>query len=205
MNDERNQTIYKLWAPVYDKVMGPFAGKARRHALELLNLRASESVLLVGVGTGLDLPYIQAGVKVTGIDLSPAMLRKAQDKVNGRGVGLLEMNAQALEFPDDSFDVVILNLILSVVPDGAAAFREAWRVLRPGGRAIIFDKFASENGQISMLRRWLGKIIALFGTDPNRRLSDIIGHPPNLTTECNEPSLLHGEYRIVLLRKCNRN
>ena len=205
MNDERNQTIYKLWAPVYDKIMGPFAGKARRHALELLNLRANESVLLVGVGTGLDLPYIQAGVRVTGIDLSPVMLHQAQDKVIGRDVSLLEMNAQALEFSDDSFDVVILNLILSVVPDGVAAFREAWRVLRPGGRAVIFDKFASENGQISMLRRRLGEIIALFGTDPNRRLSDIIGHPPNLTIECNVPSLLHGQYRIVLLRKCNKN
>ncbi len=202
MNDERNQTIYKLWAPIYDKVMGPFAGKARRHALELLNLRASESVLLVGVGTGLDLPYIQMGVNVTGIDISLAMLNKAHGKVKGRDVSLLEMNAQALEFPNESFDVVILNLILSVVPDGALAFREAWRVLRPGGRAVVFDKFASENGQVSMLRHRSGKIIALFGTDPNRRLSGILGSPPDMTIECNEPSLLRGQYRIVLLHKC---
>jgi len=160
MDDERNQTIYKLWAPIYDKVMGPFAGKARQHAIELLNLRVGESVLLLGVGTGLDLPHIQAGVKVTGIDLSPAMLRKAQDKANGRNVALLEMNAQALDFPDDSFDVVVLNLILSVVPDGAVVFREVWRVLRPGGRAVIFDKFAPEDGQISVLRRGVGKIIS---------------------------------------------
>lgn len=202
MDDQRNQTIYKLWAPIYDKVMGPFAGKARRHAIELLNLRAGESVLLAGVGTGLDLPHLPAGVKATGIDLSPAMLRKARDKANGRDATLLEMNAQALEFSNASFDIVILNLILSVVPDGAAAFREAWRVLRPGGRAVIFDKFASENGRISALRRGLGKIIALFGTDPNRRLSELIGCPPDLTIERNEPSLLHGQYRIVLLRKC---
>src|SRR5512135_1985301 len=103
MNDERNQTIYKLWAPIYDEVMRPFAGKARRHAIGLLNLHAGESVLLSGVGTGLDLPHLPAGVNVTGIDLSPAMLRKAQDKANGREVSLLEMNAQALEFSDASF------------------------------------------------------------------------------------------------------
>ena len=181
--------------------MGPFADKARRHAIELLNLRVDESVLLLGVGTGLDLPHIQAGVKVTGIDLSPAMLRKAQDKANGRNVSLLEMNAQALDFPDDSFDVVVLNLILSVVPDGAVAFREAWRVLRPGGRAVIFDKFASEGGQISVLRRGVGQIISLFGTDPNRRLSEIMDSLPDLTIERNEPSLLRGQYRIVLLHK----
>ena len=201
MNDERNQTIYQLWAPIYDKVMGPFAGKARRHAIELLNLRVGESVLLSGVGTGLDLPYLQAGVRATGIDLSPAMLRKAQDKANRRDISLLEMNAQALDFPDDSFDAVVLNLILSVVPDGTAAFHEAWRVLRPGGRAVIFDKFASEDGRISALRRGVGKLISLFGTDPNRRLSEIMGSPSDLTIECNEPSLLRGQYRIVLLRK----
>jgi len=201
MNDERNQTIYKLWAPVYDRVMGPFADKARRHAIELLNLRVGENVLLVGVGTGLDLPHIQAGVKVTGIDLSPEMLRKAEEKTPGKDVWLLPMNAQALDFPNGSFDVVILNLILSVVPDGAAAFREAWRVLRPGGRAVIFDKFAVEGGQLSALRRGLGKIISLFGTDPNRRLSEIVGNPPDLTIERDEPSLLHGQYRIVLLSK----
>ena len=201
MNNERNRTTYKLWAPVYDKVMGPFAGQARQHAIELLMLQPGESVLLSGVGTGLDLPHLQAGVKVTGIDLSPAMLHKAQDKANGQDVTLREMNAQALDFPNGSFDVVILNLILSVVPDGATAFREAWRVLRPGGRAVIFDKFAAEGSQISALRRGLGKIIALFGTDPNRRLSEIIGQPSDLTIERDEPSLLHGQYRIVLLRK----
>ena len=201
MDSRRNQTIYKLWAPVYDKVMGPFAGKARRHAIELLKLQPGERVLLSGVGTGLDLPHMPAGVKAVGIDLSPEMLRKAQDKANGGDVSLLEMNAQALEFPDGSFDAVILSLILSVVPDGAAAFREAWRVLRPGGRAVIFDKFAPEGGRISALRRGVGKIISLFGTDPNRRLSELMGTPSDLTIERDEPSLLHGQYRIVLLRK----
>jgi phosphatidylethanolamine/phosphatidyl-N-methylethanolamine N-methyltransferase len=201
MDNQRNQTIYKLWAPVYDKVMRPFADKARQRALELLNLRAGERVLLSGVGTGLDLRHICADVKITGIDLSPAMLRKAQEKASGRDVTLCEMNAQALDFADGSFDAVILNLILSVVPDGAAVFREAWRVLRPGGRAVIFDKFAAENRQISVVRRGLGKIISLFGTDPNRRLSEIMGNPVGLIIERNEPSLLHGRYRIVQLHK----
>lgn len=181
--------------------MGPFAGKARQRAIEWLKVQPGERVLLSGVGTGLDLPHLHAGVKAVGIDLSPAMLRKAQVKAALPDVTLRQMNAQALDFPNSSFDVVILNLILSVVPDGAAAFREAWRVLRPGGRAVIFDKFASESGPVSVLRCGLGKIVALFGTDPNRRLSDIIGQLPDLMIERDEPSLLHGQYRIVLLSK----
>ena len=181
--------------------MGPFAGKARQRAIKLLMLQPGESVLLSGVGTGLDFPHLRAGVKAVGIDLSPEMLRKAQAKANGQNVVLCEMNAQALDFPDSSFDVVILNLILSVVSDGAAAFHEAWRVLRPGGRAVIFDKFAAEVGRISALRRGMGRIIALFGTDPNRRLSELLGSPADLAIERDEPSLLHGQYRIVLLRK----
>lgn len=201
MDNRRNQTIYKLWAPVYDKVMGPFAGNARRHAIELLKLQAGERVLLSGVGTGLDLPLLPTGVKAVGIDLSPEMLRQAQGKVNGHDVTLREMNAQALNFADNSFDAAILNLVVSVAPDGAAAFREAWRVLRPGGRAVIFDKFAPAGQQLSALRRGLGKIIALFGTDPNRRLSDVISHSSDLIIERDESSLLHGQYRIVLLSK----
>jgi phosphatidylethanolamine/phosphatidyl-N-methylethanolamine N-methyltransferase len=201
MDNRRNQAIYRLWAPIYDRVMGPFAGKARRRAIELLNLRAGERVLLSGVGTGLDLPHVPKDVKAVGIDLSPAMLHQAQGKANGRDVTLCEMNAQTLDFADDSFDAVILNLILSVVPDGAVAFREAWRVLRPDGRAVIFDKFAVEGKQLSALRRGVGRIIALFGTDPNRRLSEIMGRASDMVIERDEPSLLHGQYRIVLLSK----
>jgi hypothetical protein len=66
---------------------------------------------------------------------------------------------------------------------------------------VIFDKFAAEAGRISALRRGMGKIIALFGTDPNRRLSEMMGSPTDLAIERDEPSLLHGQYRIVLLRK----
>ena len=93
------------------------------------------------------------------------------------------------------------SLILSVVPDGAAAFREAWRVLRPGGRAVIFDKFLPEAGRLSLLRRAIGAVLRVLGTDPNRRLSQLIAGAPGLVVERNEPSLLRGQYRIVLLRK----
>ena len=201
MDNERNRLIYRTWAPLYDAVMRPIYGAARRRSIALLELRPGESVLIPGVGTGLDLPLIPPGLQITGIDLTSQMLARAREKLQGREVKLCEMNAQALEFPDYCFDAVILNLILSVVPDGAAAFREAWRVLRPGGRVVIFDKFLPEESTLSPLRRWLGSAIRLIGTDPNRRLSEILGSQMDLVIDCNEASLLGGQYRILLLHK----
>ncbi len=201
MDDKRNLKIYRTWAPIYDSVMRPIYGVARKHAIEMINLQVGERVLIPGVGTGLDLPLIPAGIHVTGIDLSPEMLKKAREKSMNLGMTLAIVDAQALQFPDGTFDVVILNLVLSVVPDGAAAFSEAWRVLRPGGRVVIFDKFLPEEEQPSLFRNLLGCVIRSIGTDPNRRLSDILGQAPGMVVVYNEASLLQGQYRIILIHK----
>ena len=201
MDNDNNLRIYRAWAPVYDLVMGPFSGHARQQAIKLLNLRPGEQLLIPGIGTGMDLPLIPPGVSVVGVDISGEMLAKARLRIDGRHVTLLQMDAQALEFADGSFDAVLFNLILSVVPDGAVAFREAWRTLRPGGRAAIFDKFLPENSELTPSRRLAGRIVSAFGTDPNRRLSDIIGGVPDLVIGQDVASLLGGLYRILRLYK----
>ena len=201
MNNQHNLTIYRIYAPVYDVIMQPLTTSARRRALELLCLQPDERLLIPGVGTGLDLPHIPDDVHITAADLSPAMLRQARDRVNGRDVAFQIADAGVLGFPAESFDAVLLSLILSVVPDGTGAFQEAWRALRPGGRVVIFDKFVSESSAIPPLRRVLGTVIAWLGTDPNRRLSDVLPSYAMQTVEQDEASLLRGQYRIVLLRK----
>ena len=201
MDNDNNLRIYRAWALVYDLVMGPFSGRARQQAIKLLDSRPGEKLLIPGVGTGMDLPLIPPGTSIVGVDISREMLAKAFLRVDGRQVTLLEMDAQALDFADGSFDAVLFNLILSVVPNGAAAFREAWRVLRPGGRAVIFDKFLPENSKLTPVRRLAGRVVSAIGTDPNRRLSDIIGGVPGLIVERDQSSLLGGLYRIVQLYK----
>lgn len=205
MDDERNLSIYKRWAPFYDLVMIPLYGAARKNALALLDLKGGEKLLIVGVGTGLDIPYLPKQAQITGIDLSPDMLAVAQERAQKRKIELKVMNAQALEFADGCFDAVLLNLILSVVPDGAAAFAEAWRVVRPGGRIIIFDKFLPENGSVTPVRGFIGRVAKAIGTDPNRKLSEILGMREGLKVESNHPSLLHGQYRILQVNKEKKN
>ena len=196
-----NQAIYRVYAPIYDRLFGPFYAAARQRAVQLLELLPGEQLLISGVGTGLDLPLIRKGVDVTGVDISADMLRQANLKESQANIHLIQMDAQRLDLPAGSFDAVLLSLIVSVAPDGHAVFQEAWRALKPGGRLVLFDKFVPENSSIGLLRNALGSLIRLIGTDINRRLSDVLGGCEDGVIELNEPSILFGQYRIIKLRK----
>jgi len=213
MTNSWNQFIYRLWAPIYDSTVNHFFIPGRKHALELLDLQRGEKVLLVGIGTGADLPLLADGVDATGIDLSPEMLAKARLKATLRlrsgqarnllAVKLIQGDAQALLVDEASFNAVILNLILSVIPDGNTCLQSALRALKPGGRAVIFDKFLPEGKSPSFMRKFFNFFSTLLGTDINRRLSDLMKDCP-CEIISDEPSIAGGVYRVVMLRKIER-
>ncbi len=197
-----NRFVYRLWAPIYDATVGHFFLPGRKRAIEVLNIQPGERVLLVGVGTGADLPLLPQGVQATGVDISPAMLARALRKLPllGREVRLLEGDAQRLLVDEAGYDVVIFNLILSVIPDGAACLRENLRALKPGGRAVVFDKFLPDAGRLTLGRRLFNLGSTLFGTDITRRFGDLA---PGIGIGVirDEPSLMNGTYRVILLGK----
>ena len=173
-----NRLRYTLYAPLYDLFLARFAvfGRGRRRAIALAELRPGERLLLVAAGTGLDLPLLPPGVEVVAVDITPAMLDRLRARARrlGRHVRAEVMDAARLDFPDASFDCVALHLALAVVPDPVATAREAARVLRPGGRVSLFDKFLPRGRRASPVRRLVGAAANLLASDLNRQLEPLL-------------------------------
>jgi ubiquinone/menaquinone biosynthesis C-methylase UbiE len=200
-----NLFIYRVWAPLYSGLDRIAFRAGRRRSLQLLDLRAGESVLLPGVGTGADLPLLPPGVAALGIDLSPAMLRRARARLplSGRMIELRLGDVQAVPVESGSFDAAVLHLILSVASDGRACFRETIRLLKPGGRVAIFDKFAPDSGRSTFFRRLLNVFTTLAGTDITRSFAEITSGE-GFEILHTESGLLGGAYHILTVRKTER-
>ncbi|HEX4914467.1 MAG TPA: class I SAM-dependent methyltransferase [Vicinamibacterales bacterium] len=198
-----NRLRYTLWAPAYD-VVARAAGfdAARRLSIERLPLSQRARVLIVGAGTGLDLEFLPSTVDVTAIDVTPAMLKHLERRAAaaGRRVTTRIMDARQLEFSDASFDAVVMHLILAVMPQPERGLSEAVRVLKPGGRIAVFDKFLREQERPSLKRRLLNLIAKPLFSDLNRRLSTIIAGTPVLV-EHDDAAAFGGTYRVVTLVK----
>ena len=168
---------YRRWAPVYDLTFGKIAEAGRKHAVQMINRRRGR-VLEVGVGTGLSLPNYGRHLTITGIDLSPEMLAKAEDKVERHSLiniaGLHEMDAGALAFPDESFDTVVAMYVMTVVPEPARVMRELERVCAAGGEVILVNHFSEDEGARGFLERKLAPFADLIGWRPVFDLDQVL-------------------------------
>jgi phosphatidylethanolamine/phosphatidyl-N-methylethanolamine N-methyltransferase len=164
----RNAVIktYARWAPVYDVVFGSVFENARRMAVEASE-RVGGRILEVGVGTGISLPYYSARSRVVGIDISEPMLKVARRRVIDEGlehVELLElMDAENLEFPESSFDVVVAQYVVNTVPHPEIALDEFLRVLRPGGELVIVNRVGATGGSRKALEHMFQPIAQRLG------------------------------------------
>lgn len=128
-------------------------------------------VLEIGVGTGANFPFYRQDLEVTAIDLSDRMLEQAEKKARRDGVKveLHQMDAQALEFPDASFDDVITTFVFCSVPDPVLGLREAGRVCKPDGQIVLLEHVRSESA-FGYVMDWLNPLaVRLTGANINRR------------------------------------
>jgi phosphatidylethanolamine/phosphatidyl-N-methylethanolamine N-methyltransferase len=158
--------VYEKLASVYDYIFGPTLHAGRLQALQRMAIAGADRILEVGVGTGINLALYPRDCSITGIDLSDSMLEKAYERVEKNGlhhVRVLQMDASALTFPDDSFDIVYAPYLVSVVPDPIQVAREMRRVCRPGGRIVILNHFRSANPIVSWAERLISPLTVHIG------------------------------------------
>jgi phosphatidylethanolamine/phosphatidyl-N-methylethanolamine N-methyltransferase len=148
---------YARWAPVYDLVFGAVFERGRQAGIEAAE-RVGGRVLEVGVGTGISLPHYSKNVQLCGVDISAPMLRKAEERVAELGLtnveGLWVMDAERLSFPDNSFDVVAAQHVVTTVPNPEATLDEFARVLKPGGEIILVSRVGAEAGLRHTVEHW---------------------------------------------------
>src|SRR5277367_6401219 len=140
---------YARWAPVYDLVFGSVFDRGRKASVAAAE-RIGGRILEVGVGTGLSLPEYAWTNRITGVDLSGPMLRKAKARVRehrlGNVDGLAVMDAQHLGFKDAAFDAVVAQYVITTVPNAEATLDEFARVTRPGGEIVLVNHLGAEHG-----------------------------------------------------------
>ncbi len=199
-----NLRVYDRVGPLYDAVIGPVSRRARERAVGALELEPDGTLLLVGVGSGLDLPHLPRGVRGLGVDLSDGMLRRAHARkaeFGMRNFELCKMDAQALDLPDESFDAVYLPLIVTVAHDGSRVLAEAARVAKPGARLVVVDKFWPEGRSRPASVRLASRVLGSLVTHVDRRFSEMHAGAPHLKIIGDEHLALGGFFRLVTLRK----
>jgi phosphatidylethanolamine/phosphatidyl-N-methylethanolamine N-methyltransferase len=163
---EMVEQAYDRWAPIYDLVFGGVFSKGRQAAIQATN-RLGGRVLEVGVGTGISLPLYAPNVRIFGTDISEEMLKKARKRVIEQRLknveGLAVMDAENLQFTDNSFDVVMAQYVVTAVPNPEVALDEFARVLRPGGELIILTRVSADAGMRRFIEQQLQPVVRRLG------------------------------------------
>jgi phosphatidylethanolamine/phosphatidyl-N-methylethanolamine N-methyltransferase len=185
------ERAYELLAPVYDFIFDWIFAPGRQAAILHLGLRPNDTVLEVGIGTGLNLPLYPPSCRLTGIDLSGEMLDKAVEraqKLAMPGVVLKVMDATSMDFAENEFDKALATYTISAVPDPVAVLREMRRVVKPGGSIVILNHFRSERKLSGHLEDLVAPVCTRLGWKSNLPMTPLlneVGLTPELIVKVN--------------------
>lgn len=176
MDEQSVVRAYRRWSKQYDRLFGKVFEHGREVTVDKMACRPGDHVLEVGVGTGLSLDHYPDGVRIDGIDVSRHMLDHAHARVNGAAdrITLDVMDAQSLEYANDSFDKVVAMYVASVVPDPKKMVEEMKRVCRAGGDLFIVNHFSQERGAMASMERLASPLAKLVGFRPSFPMNDFL-------------------------------
>lgn len=142
-----------------------------------MNIKATDRVLDLGIGTGVSLNYYPNRGRIIGLDLSTGMLRQARKKILERGLehaDVFQSDALWLPFADNTFDHIFISHVISVVSDPFRLIHEARRVAKPDARIVMVNHFQSTNRFIAMVEKWLCPLCTQLGWRSDLALNDLV-------------------------------
>lgn len=201
---DKTRRRYQRRAPVYDFMESMAERRFLDWRQRLWSLVKENSILEVGVGTGKNMPLYPAGVSITGIDLTPGMLERAHRRILDLGldnrVALHLGDAQALDFPDASFDTAVATFVFCSVPDPVLGLREMKRVIKPGGHVVLLEHMRSPNPVVGALMDLLNPLVVrMMGANINRRTVENV-QKAGLELEQVENLGMGGVFKLIVAR-----
>jgi phosphatidylethanolamine/phosphatidyl-N-methylethanolamine N-methyltransferase len=194
---------YARWAPVYDLVFGAVFARGRNAAIAAAE-RIGGRILEVGVGTGISLPDYARSNRLTGIDISEPMLKKARERVIEQRLthvdGLAVMDATQLAVPDAAFDVVVAQYVITAVPSPEATLDEFARVVRPGGEIVLVNHIGAEHGLRRLFENAFAPVARRLGWRPEfpwKRLADWAARRPDIRFLERKPMPPMGHFSLI--------
>jgi len=158
-NSKHTRSRYDLISPVYDLVEWPIEKlKFSKWRSEIWEKVQGPEVLEIAIGTGKNISYYPVDIEVTGIDISPKMLKRARifvEKNDIEQVRILEMDAEELEFDDNTFDNAVATFAFCSIPDPIQGLKEALRVVKPGGELHLLEHMLSKNSAMAKVMKKL--------------------------------------------------
>jgi phosphatidylethanolamine/phosphatidyl-N-methylethanolamine N-methyltransferase len=207
LNQHTLNKAYARWAPVYDKVFGKVFSDGRSASIEAAE-KIGGRILDVGIGTGISLEEFSRDNRIVGVDISEPMLRRAHKRVVDLNLTNVEciavMDAAKLGFPDDFFDVVVAQYVITAVPNPDATLDEFMRVTKPGGEVILVNHIGADSGPRYMFERSFAPIARRLGWRPEFRWSRIaqwLDHRPGVTLIERRPMPPMGHFSMIRLGK----
>jgi phosphatidylethanolamine/phosphatidyl-N-methylethanolamine N-methyltransferase len=201
------EKAYERWAPVYDLVFGKVFDHGRQSTIAEAD-RIGGRILDVGVGTGLSLSDYARTTKICGVDISEPMLRRAQQRVRELKLTNVEtlavMDAKHLAFPDNVFDAVVAQYVITAVPDPEATLDDFVRVLKPGGELILVNHIGAESGPRRAFELAFAPLARRLGWRPEfpwERLVAWVARHGGVTLAERRPMPPLGHFSLIRYRK----
>lgn len=177
MQEPSTKKIYDFHSAFYDITFGRLVRRRIAQAISHMDIRDTDRVLDLGIGTGASLNYYPKRGRIIGVDLSSGMLRECRKKIAERGLThttVFQADALHLPFQENSFDHVFISHVISVVSNPYRLVQEAQRVAKRGARIVIVNHFQSTNRFIAMLEKWACPLCTKLGWRSDLALSDLI-------------------------------